>query len=106
MSTVVTCSSFGTALPADRPRTTGGTGIAGSVDRGLGGDRHRRAGPARLLPAGGAGAQPAPFDRFPGAGGYPATVFQRFPRLTLVGIAVASFVAVVALIQLAGDLAT
>ena len=61
-----------------------GTGIAGSVDP------HPRNGLARTGPT----------------GGYPATVFQRFPRLTLVGIAVASFVVVVALIQLAGGLAT
>ncbi len=33
-------------------------------------------------------------------------MFQRHPKLTLVGIAVVSFVVVVALIQFAGDLAT
>ena len=81
---MVTWNSFGADPPPDGPGTSAGTDIAGSVDP------HPRNG----------------LDRTGPTGGYPATVFQRCPRLTLVGIAVASFVVVVALIQFAGDLAT
>ena len=67
--------------------------------------RSSRPGPARRT-VGGARPGDGPPNRCQGRGGYPAPVFQRHPKLTLVGIAVVSFVVVVALIQFAGDLAT